>query len=103
VERWSWVKANIDGLQGLGISQNLGSPPMFRDDVRVRPLQAADMFAWLLRDCLIKRGDMEEISLAAIRLLEGRNILRIHIGKELLMKLGASFLVARARYRGEIS
>jgi Protein of unknown function (DUF3800) len=103
LKRWNWVKENIEGLQGPGIIQNLGSPPTFCDDVKVRPLQAADMFAWLLRDCLIKRGEnMEEISLAAIKTLEGRKILRINITKDLLMKLGASLIVGRARLRGHL-
>jgi hypothetical protein len=103
IARWNWVKENIDGLQGPGISKNLGSPPIFRDDAKVRPLQAADMFAWLLRDCLVKRGqNMEEISLTAIKRLEGRKILRMVVSKEQLMKLGASFLVGKARLRGYI-
>jgi hypothetical protein len=103
VERWNWVKANIDGLQGPGISENLGSPPTFRNDIKVRPLQAADMFAWLVRDALTKgRSNMEEISRVAIGHLEGRNILRIDVNRDLLMKLGASFLVNRARLRGHL-
>lgn len=103
VNRWNWVKKNIDGLQGPGICKNLGSLPIFRDDVKVRPLQAADMFAWLVRDVLVRGGDgIEDISRAAIGYLEGRNILRLHIHKDLLMKLGASFLVGRARLRGHL-
>jgi hypothetical protein len=62
VERWNWVKANIDGLQQPGISERLGSPPNFRNDIKVSPLQAADMFAWLVRDALMKGPDgMDEI------------------------------------------
>lgn len=103
VERWNWVKANIDTLQGPGISEKLGSPPIFRNDIKVLPLQAADMLAWLVRDCLMKGGDgMEEISRAALRHLEGRKILRIDINRQLLMKLGASFLVNRARVTGNL-
>lgn len=41
---------------------------------------------------------LDDISRAAIGYLEGRNILRIHVHKELLMKLGASFLVGRRVY-----
>jgi hypothetical protein len=61
------------------------------------------MFAWLVRDVLVKGGEaLDDISRAAINYLEGRNILRIHVHKELLMKLGASFLVGRARLRGHL-
>lgn len=103
VERWNWVKNNIDGLKSVGISEKLGSPPIFRNDVKVRPLQAADMLAWLVRDCMTKGGDgMEEISRAAIGYLEGRRIARSHVTKDMLMALGASFLVGRARLRGHL-
>jgi hypothetical protein len=41
---------------------------------------------------------MEEISRAALKHIEGRNILRIHIDKEQLMALGARFFVGKAPY-----
>jgi hypothetical protein len=44
--------------------------------------------------------NMEEIARTAIHRLEGRKILRIHIDKELLMKLGAAFIVGKARLDG---
>ncbi|WFU43477.1 hypothetical protein QA640_14105 [Bradyrhizobium sp. CB82] len=96
------MKENIDNLQQPGISKNLGSPPIFRNDVKVRSLQDADMLAWLVRDALIKRGKMDEIALAAIRHLEGRKILRLDVNKDLLMKLGANFLVGKSRLDGHI-
>lgn len=45
---------------------------------------------------------MEEISKIAIRLLEGRKILRLDVNRELLMKLGATFLVNKARLDGHL-
>jgi hypothetical protein len=103
VERWNWVKENIDHINAAVISPYLGSPPVFRNDVTFRPLQAADMLAWLVRDCLTSGApNMEEISRTAIKHVEGRKILRIHIDKEMLMNLGASFIVGKARLRGYI-
>ena len=56
------------------------------------------MFAWLVRDCITQSGDkMEEIPRAALKQLEGGalKVIRVHIKKEQLMNLGASFFVAR--------
>jgi hypothetical protein len=103
VERWGWMKKNIDGANAANVSAYLGPPPIFRDDVKFLPLQAADMFAWLVRDCMTRGPHgMEEIARAAIKHIEGRKILRVHIDKELLMKLGASFLVGKARLYGHL-
>jgi hypothetical protein len=100
--KWKWVKQNIDGIGQADISRHLGSPPVFRNDITFRPLQAADMFAWLVRDCMTNTApNMQEISRAALKCLEGRGkILRLHIDKDMLMKLGASFLVGKARLDG---
>ena len=98
--KWEWVKQNIDNIQSrFRISQHLGSRPIPRNDVTFRPLQAADMFAWLVRDCMTIGGDnMEETPRAALKLLEGKDkIIRLHIAKEQLMELGASFLVGKAQ------
>ncbi len=88
--KWNWVKENIDGNSGIRASPYLGSPPIFRNDVTSRPLQAADMFAWLVRDCMTKTPpNMEEISRAALKHSEGKGkIIRLHIDKGMLMKLG---------------
>ena len=102
VERWNWVKANIDGLKSVGISEKLGSPPIFGDDIKFKPLQAADMFAWLVRDVLTKRGQVEDISRAAIRHLEDRKIVRSHITQDMIMALGANFMVGKARVNGHL-
>ena len=91
------------GLRSGLPATRLGNPPIFRNDIKVRPLQAADMFAWLVRDALMKGpNSMEEISKIAIRLLEGRKILRLDVNRELLMKLGATFLVNKARLDGHL-
>jgi hypothetical protein len=110
VSKWDWMKQNIEreneGLRSIDVASRLGSPPVFRDDIKFQPLQAADMFAWLVRDCMTFGPDkMGEISRAALKHLETtknneQRILRLHIDKEMLMKLGASFLVGRARIRG---
>jgi hypothetical protein len=101
VGKWRWMKQNIYGQNAVNVSEFLGSPPVFRNDITFRPLQAADMLAWLVRDCLTQGGDnMQEIAHVALKHLEGRNILRIHIGKDLLMKLGASFIVGKAKLYG---
>jgi hypothetical protein len=103
VDKWNWMKQNIDGANAANVSAYLGSPPIFRNDVRFRPLQAADMLAWLVRDCMSHGpNNMEEIARTAIHHLEGRKILRIHIDKELLMNLGARFIVGKARLYGHL-
>ena len=100
--KWNWVKQNIDGIGQADISRHLGSPPLFRNDIAFRPIQAADMFAWLVRDYMTNTvSGMEEVSRAALKSLEGRGkIIRLEINKEMLMKLGASFLVGKARLDG---
>jgi hypothetical protein len=100
--KWEWVKENIDGMGGINLRDNLGSRPLFRNDITFRPLQAADMFAWLVRDCMIQTApNMQEISRVALRYLEGTGkIIRLHIDKEMLMKLGSSFIVGKARLAG---
>jgi len=101
LSKWNWMKQNIDGENAANVSEYLGAPPIFRNDVQSLPLQAADMFAWLVRDCLTRSGDgMEDIAKAALRHIEGRRILRLHLGKHLLMDLGARFIVGKARLYG---
>jgi hypothetical protein len=101
VKRWNWMKQNIDGANAANVNAYLGSPPVFRDDIKYPPLQAADMLAWLVRDCLTREpSGMEDIAKTALHHIEGRNILRIHIDKELLMRLGASFIIGKARLDG---
>jgi hypothetical protein len=106
------MKQNIDrenkGLKSIDVAGNLGSPPVFGNDIKLRPLQAADMFAWLVRDCMTLGPDnMEEISKAALKHLEStkeneQRILRLHIDREMLMKLGATFLIGRAKLYGHL-
>ena len=102
--KWNWVKENIDNISGFAVGPHLGSPPVFRNDITFRPLQAADMFAWLVRDCMTQTPpNMYEVSRAALKHLEGRGkIIRLHIDKEMLMRLGASFIVGKARLHGHL-
>jgi hypothetical protein len=104
VEKWIWMKQNIDGAGAANVAAYLGSPPTFRKDVKFLPLQAADMLAWLVRDCMtVGPSNMEEIARTALHHLEGRKkILRIHVDKEMLMNLGARFLVGKARLYGHV-
>jgi hypothetical protein len=102
VEKWNWMKQNIDGENAANVAGYLGSEPKFCNDLKSVQLQAADMFAWLVRDCVTKRGKIEDISRAAIKYLEGRRILRIQIDRDLLMKLGASFMVGKAKLHGHL-
>ncbi len=58
------------------------------------------MFAWLVRDCITQSGDkMEETPRAALKQLEGGalKVIRVHIKKEQLMNLGASFFVGKTK------
>lgn len=58
----------------------------------------------LVRDCMtVGPSNMEEIARTALHHLEGRKkILRIHVDKEMLMNLGARFLVGKARLYGHV-
>jgi hypothetical protein len=96
--KWDWVKQNID-VNGTKMGEYLGSRPLFGNDITFRPLQAADMFAWLVRDCMtLTPPNMQDISRAALKHLEGKGkIIRLHIDRDMLMRLGASFLVGKAR------
>jgi hypothetical protein len=101
--KWEWMKQHIDGITGYSLSKHLGSRPIFRSDVPSRPLQAADMFAWLVRDCITQSGDkMEETPRAGLKQLEGGalKVIRLHIKKEQLMNLGASFFVGKTKLAG---
>lgn len=109
IAKWEWVKQNIDDIQSrFRVSQHLGSRPIPRNDITFRPLQAADMFAWLVRDCMTLGPDrMDEISRVALKHLESgvgqeQRIIRLHIDKELLINLGASFIIGKARLDGHL-
>ncbi|HVI65166.1 MAG TPA: hypothetical protein VM910_21670 [Bradyrhizobium sp.] len=46
---------------------------------------------------------MQNISRAALKHLEGKGkIIRLHIDKAMLMKLGASFIVGKAKLAGHL-
>lgn len=75
---------------------NLGSPPMFKDDVCFKPLQGADMYAWLVRDALMKNGVIGGVSRAAFDNILRRNCIQKHMTRDELMQLGATLLVARS-------
>jgi hypothetical protein len=101
VERWDWVKENVEAP--VNAKDLLGSPPIFRDDVKFLPLQAADMFAWLFRDCITYGSNhIGDIARATLKRIEGRKILRVPISKEELMRLGATFLVQQAKLDGRL-
>jgi hypothetical protein len=104
VNKWNWVKQNIDVAGAPHITASLGSPPTFRNDVKFRPLQVADILAWLVRECMTFGPDkMEDITRAALKHIEGEDkIVRIHIDKTQLMTLGAKFLVGKARLDGHL-
>jgi hypothetical protein len=87
----------------------MDSPPLFRDDRSFLPLQAADMYAWLVRDH-VSRSIREErrdtskkqrvvidASVKQLRTLE--NISREY-SFESLMNIGARMMVARAKGLG---
>jgi hypothetical protein len=74
----------------------LGRRPDFESDVKFKPLQAADMAAWLVRDHLI-RGDgipKDEVAYIARRHMLKRSVIYKHMTADDLMQLGASMLVA---------
>ena len=61
------------------------------------------MFAWLVRDCITQSGDkMEETPRAGLKQLEGGalKVIRLHIKKEQLIDLGASFFVGKTKLAG---
>jgi len=54
-----WYEA-IKSMQSPEVSRVLGSSPIFRDDVKVLPLQAADLLAWHLRRMRERRNQNEQ-------------------------------------------
>src|SRR5205085_1663702 len=46
---WPQTRAMIDNAQSSDIAQRIGSLPIFRDDKKFLPLQAADLYAWQVR------------------------------------------------------
>lgn len=46
---WPGFTALVDSVSKSDLPRFLGSPPIFRDDKQFLPLQAADLYAWQLR------------------------------------------------------
>lgn len=80
----------------------LGSAPIFRNDRKFLPLQAADMYAWVIRDRLIKGRDQALLPKAVLKMFTNKVPLSRHLNKGYLMGLGAKFIVKRARERGHL-
>ena len=95
---WAMVKSTIDPDR----SALLGAPPIFGSDRRFLPLQAADMYAWLMQDRLVPKLGRHFICGAIIRILLNKFPIRKHLTKNDLMVLGARLLVAKARAAGKL-
>jgi hypothetical protein len=92
---WDWLKALVSEER----RSLLGSPPSFKDDKRVLPLQAADMYAWLARERIVKRRDTSIRSKAVLKALRHVHLIRRHLRRSDLMELGAGFVVLNAERR----
>lgn len=68
----------------------LGSPPIFRDDVEVLPLQAADMYAWTLRNSLFGRDEEKWQAQAVQKVLGSIESFEIWWDRERLLGLRAN-------------
>src|SRR2546430_17598062 len=69
---------------------------MFKDDICFKPLQAADMLAWLVRDAFLNDGHVSGLRLKAFENIQKRNGALKHMTRDELMHLGARFLVSRS-------
>jgi len=47
---WPEFKRTLDAVSKSDLPRQVGSPPIFRDDKQFLPLQAADLYAWQLRN-----------------------------------------------------
>jgi hypothetical protein len=95
---WDWLKALVSEER----RSLLGSPPIFRDDKRVVPLQAADMYAWLARERIVKHRDTGIRSKAVLKSLRDVHLIRRHMTRSDLMQLGAGFVILNAQRRQPI-
>lgn len=68
--------------------RGLLSPPTFRDDKKVLPLQAADMFAWYLRRGLVDQMTCKEPRTTDTGITVPHVIFPFNIDPKLLQKLG---------------
>lgn len=78
----------------------IGNPPIFRDDKKVRPLQAADLYAYLVRDRLLNRGKERVQTHAAFRALQSVPLQNFYLTRERLSALRASQLVSHGKFLG---
>lgn len=92
---WDAMKALVPpGRRAL-----LGNPPIFRNDRKFLPLQAADLYAWIIRDRLQPK-DQEMLPKAVLRLFHDKFPVQKYLGPDYLLGLGAAQLVAGARLKG---
>jgi hypothetical protein len=89
-----WDK--IKELMPVEWAAKLGSAPLFRNDICFKPLQGADMYAWLVRYSLLRDGRVDGLPLIAFNNILRRRGIQKHMTKDELMQLGAGLLVARS-------
>lgn len=92
---WNWAKTHMPAAW----SSKLGECPTFASDIETKPLQAADMAAWLIRDALIRGANIPSNDAAAVPF---KNMLRHsaiskHVTRDELMDLGAQMLIAKEK------
>jgi hypothetical protein len=76
----------------------IGSPPIFRNDVRFRPLQAADMYAWLQRERQVTNGDGRWQARAYLRALLNVPHTRIRYTRDHLLGFRADLTLNNIRF-----
>jgi hypothetical protein len=77
----------------------MNSMPVFRDDKTVLPLQAADMYAWLIRHNY-EQGESNIVCKAAMKVLNELPVIARAWNRDELWYYGARMMVSNARENG---
>lgn len=80
----------------------LGDPPMFRDEKRALPIQAADMYAWLVRHRLLGPDVERWQAKAFFKALQCVPVQHFRLTRDRLVGLRASLTIQHLKFVGEI-
>jgi hypothetical protein len=95
---WHIAKGAIEP----SLRKYLASPPSFKNDRKVLPLQAADLYAWHARNALLPDGDRSIRTSAVMNLFKPVQRKVVSIPPEALVALSESFTAIVDFYRGTV-
>jgi hypothetical protein len=86
---------NAIALLSPEAAQLIGPAPNFRDDMDFNPLQAADLYAWIMRDRLLPK-EQDTLPREILRRFADKIAIRKYIDREYLAGMKASILASKA-------